>query len=64
MARVRDEGGDLPDDESDDGSRVIAITATEVSNGPGRVRHAVLRLDPTDKERTCSVLAWEDRTYD
>jgi general secretion pathway protein K len=61
MARVRDEGGDLPDDESDDGSRVIAITATEVRNGPGRVRYAVLRLDPTDRDRPCSVLAWEDR---
>jgi general secretion pathway protein K len=61
MQRVRQEGGDLPDDEDDDGPRVLAITARLASEGAGIARYAVLRLDPTDKDRPCAILAWESR---
>ncbi len=60
MERVMHEGGELPDDEDYEASRVLAITAVLPgggTSGPGR--RAVLKISPADRNRPFTILQWE-----
>lgn len=59
MERVRQEGGDLPDDENYEESRVLVITAVS-GEGVPRARRAALRFDLNERNQPCSILAWQE----
>ncbi|MBV9655462.1 MAG: general secretion pathway protein GspK [Acetobacteraceae bacterium] len=59
LERLRDEGGDLPDQDNDEESRVLVISAGS-ADGTARQRLAALRFDLGDRNRPCAILAWQD----
>ncbi len=59
LLRVMDEGGELPDDQSYERERILAITAVVPGSGTARAaRQAVLRFSLADRNRPCVILAW------
>jgi general secretion pathway protein K len=63
LLRVMHEGGELPDDQNYERSRVLAITAIVLGSGTtGPARQAVLKISLADRDQPCTILAW-DRTY-
>jgi hypothetical protein len=57
---LRKQGGILPFERDASGQQVVQVIATASSaDGVLFTRRAILRVDPSAKERPCAILVWE-----
>jgi general secretion pathway protein K len=57
---LRKQGGILPFERDVSGEQVVQVVATASSaDGASFTRRAILRIDPSAKDRPCAILVWE-----
>jgi general secretion pathway protein K len=57
---LRKQGGILPFERDVSGEQVVQVVATASSaDGTSFTRRAILRVDPSAKDRPCAILVWE-----
>jgi general secretion pathway protein K len=57
---LRKQGGILPYERDVSGEQVVQVVATASStDGASFTRRAILRVDPSAKDRPCAILVWE-----
>jgi hypothetical protein len=57
---LRKQGGVLPFESDASGEQVVQVVATASgAAGVSFTRRAILRIDPTAKDRPCAILTWE-----
>jgi hypothetical protein len=57
---LRKQGGILPYERDVSGEQVVQVVATASSaDGASFTRRAILRIDPSAKDRPCAILVWE-----
>jgi len=57
---LRKQGGILPFENDASGEQVVqVVTTASTADGASFTRRAILRIDPSAKDRPCAILAWQ-----